>query len=68
MVYSGLSDFKNTFTSLRDESSPYNQSTDRLILIIDRDKESFSTSQFKKVLKEAENNNVEILRIFNDDL
>ncbi len=60
LVYSGLSDFKNTFTSLRDESSPYNPSTDRLILIIDRDKESFSTSQFMKVLKEAENNNVEI--------
>ena len=60
LVYSGLADFKNTFTSLRDESSPYNPSTDRLILIIDRDKESFSTSQFMKVLKEAENNNVEI--------
>lgn len=60
LVFGGLSDFKNTFASLRDEASPYNPSTDRLILIIDRDKESFSTSQFMKVLKEAENNNVEI--------
>lgn len=60
LVYGGLDDFKNTFTSLRDESSPYNPSTDRLILIIDRDKDSFSTNQFYKVLQEAKNNNVEI--------
>lgn len=60
LVYDGLEDFKNEFAHLREDEHPYNPDTDKLVLIVDRDKKSFSESQYDKVIENSEKYGVDL--------
>ena len=52
LVYKGLDDIKESFSSLV-ENHYYDKEVDEIALVVDRDKYSFSKSQYDKVVKDG---------------
>ena len=60
LLYEGLGDVLNDFSNLIGGDYSFDAGIDRIALVVDRDHHSFSESQFDAVVRDGEENHVEI--------